>query len=329
MKRFGKVAMTFAVCAVALFSAQWSLAQAWEPTEQCECIAPANPGGGWDGICRYSSAVLQKTGLVKPNIYVTNMPGGSGAVAIANVITKRKGDPNLIVACSSSLTFTISMKRSPYSYKDIIPIAQIGAEMGGFFVTPDSRLKTLDDLIKALKSDPKSVTFSGGSAPGGLDHIKAALFAKEIGVVPTQISYVPFQGGGEALTSILGGHTDVAALDISEAVGQLEAGKIRGLAVLSEKRSEKFKDIPSVFESGIKVDLPNWRGLYMAPGTPPEAVKFWTETLDKMVKSPEFNEERIKLGWEPVQKFGDDFMQFVNNEDTRFQVMLKELGFLQ
>ncbi len=328
MKRFGVVVLAIAASAM-LVSSQSTLAAAWEPTEQGECIAPANPGGGWDSICRYTSSVLQKTGLVKPNIYVTNMPGGSGAVAIANVVAKRAGDPNLIVAASSSLTFTIAMKRTPHTYKEVIPLAQIGVEMGGFFVNADSKYKNIDDLVKALKADPKSVTFCGGSAPGSLDHIKAALFAKEIGIEPTQITYVPFQGGGEALTAIMGGHTDVAALDISEAVGQLEAGKIRGLAVLSEKRSAKFKDIPSTFESGIKVDLPNWRGLYMAPGAPAEAVAFWTEALRKMVQTPEYTAEREKLGWEPAYKFGDEFATFVNDEDARFQVLLKELGFLK
>lgn len=328
MERFGKLVTAIAAAAV-LVASQGAPAAAWELKDQGECIAPANPGGGWDSICRYTSTVLQKTGLVKPNIYVTNMPGGSGAVAIANVIAKRAGDPGLIVAGSSSLTFTIAMKRTPHTYKDVIPLGQLGVEMGGFFVNANSKFKTLDDLVKALKADPKSVSFCGGSAPGSLDHIKAALFAKELGIEPTKITYVPFQGGGEALTSIMGGHTDVAALDISEAAGQLEAGKIRALAVLSEKRSAKFKDIPSVYESGIKVDMPNWRGLYMAPGAPPEAVAYWTETLKKMVQTPEFTAEREKLGWEASFKFGEEFAKFVNEESTRYEQLLKELGFLK
>ena len=88
------------------------------------------------------------------------------------------------------------------------------------------------------------MTFSGGSAPGGQDHMKVALFAKAIGVDPTKIVYVPFQGGGEALTSMLGGHTEVGALDMSEATGQLEAGKIRGLGVLSESARPSSRTSP-------------------------------------------------------------------------------------
>jgi putative tricarboxylic transport membrane protein len=302
---------------------------AWEPKGQLECIAPSNPGGGWDTICRTSATVLQKAGITKETMYVTNMPGGSGAVAIANVITKRKGDTNLLVAASNSLTLTIAMKRTAHTFNDVIPLAQVGAEMGGFFVKADSKYKTLADLANALKKDPKAASFAGGSAPGSLDHIKAAVFAKAIGVDATKVSYVPFQGGGEAMTSLLGGHTNVAALDLSEAAGQLEAKKIRCLGVLSEKRSTKFKDIPTSYEQNVKASFPIWRGLYMAPGVPADAVKFWSGAIQKMTATADWNTNRERLGWEPVYKFGDDFGKFVKDETASMQSLLKELGFLK
>lgn len=329
MKQFQLRSMTLIVLFGTIALVSPSRASAWEPSKQVECIAPANPGGGWDTICRTSSRVLQKTGILKATMYVTNMPGGSGAVAIANVITKRKADPNVIVAASNSLTFTMAMGRTPHTYSDVMPLAQVGAEYGGFFVKDDSKYKTLGDLVTALKADPKSVTFAGGSAPGSLDHIKVALLAKEIGVDPTKVVYVPFQGGGEALTSLLGGHTEVAAMDISEASGQLEAGKIRCLGILADKRSTKFKDIPTSFEQGIKVSFPIWRGLYMAPGTPADAVKFWSETIQKMVATREWEAEIAKLGWEPTYRVGAGFKDFLKEEYLRYQSLLKELGFLK
>ncbi len=329
MKRIGWFLPVILVFVGLLVDTQAPAMAAWEPKGQTECIAPANPGGGWDAICRTTAAVLQKSGITKETMYVSNMPGGSGAVAIANVITKRKGDTNLIVAASNSLTFTIAMKRTPHTFGDVTPVAQIGAEVGGFFVKPDSKFKTLTDLVNALKKDSKAATFAGGSAPGGLDHIKAAIFAKAIGVDATKLAYVPFQGGGEALTSLLGGHTDVAALDVSEAAGQLEAGKIRALAVLAEKRSTKFKAIPTASEQGVKATLPVWRGLYMAPGVPAEAVKFWSGAIQKMVATKEWDTNRERLGWEPTVKIGDDFTKFVKDETASMQGLLKELGFLK
>jgi putative tricarboxylic transport membrane protein len=317
-----------AAAVAALVAASGARAAAWEP-EKAECIAPANPGGGWDTICRVSSAVLQKTGALKTSMYVTNQPGGSGAVAIASVIAKRKGDPGLLVAASNSLTFTMAMGRTPHSYQDVVPLAQVAAEYGGFFVRADSKYKTLGDLVAALKANPAAATFAGGSAPGSLDHIKLALLAKAIGVDPTKVPYVPFQGGGEAMTALLGGHTDAATLDVAEAAPQLEAGKIRCLGLLSDKRSTKFKDVPTTAEQGVKVTFPIWRGLYMAPGAPPQAVKFWSDAVKKMVSTPEWNAEREKLGWEPATRFGDEFRQFVKDEHVRYQTLLKELGFLK
>jgi putative tricarboxylic transport membrane protein len=318
------------VAVVGLFaSAQWSLAGAWEPSEAIEFIAPANPGGGWDTICRTSARVLKKTGLITQPIYVANMPGGSGSVAIAYVVKKRKGDTHLLVAASNSVTFSMAIKRALYTYDDVTPLAQVASEYGGYMVRADSRFKTLGDLVDALKADPKSVTFGGGSAPGSMDHIKVALLGKAIGKDPLKIVYVPFQGGGEALAALLGGHTDVAPLDVSEVAGQLEAGKVRVLSVLSEERLKGFPDLPTAVEQGVDVTFTVWRGLYMAPGVPKEAVNFWANTIKKMVATPEWGKERKKIGWEPVVKFGNDFDTYVKGELKGYKTLLKELGFLK
>jgi putative tricarboxylic transport membrane protein len=329
MKRL--VVLGVAVLAVAWFVGLGSIspAYAWEPKGSVEFIAPANPGGGWDTICRTSARTLEKTKLMTLPAFVTNMPGGSGAVAIANVVEKRKGDANLLVAGSNALTFSMAIKRTAYTYKDVIPLAQVATEYGGYVVTADSKFKTLADLVAALKADPSSVSFSGGSAPGGLDHIKAALLAKAIGVDPLKIVYVPFQGGGEAMTALLGGHVTAASLDMSETAGQLEAGKVRMLAVMAEKRLTHFPDLPTATEQGVDVVFPVWRGLYLAPGVPAEAVSYWTTTIEKMATSPEWAEEARKLGWEPVARVGADFDAYVKGEHERYVTLLKELGFAQ
>ncbi|CAB1080674.1 Tripartite tricarboxylate transporter TctC family [Olavius algarvensis Delta 1 endosymbiont] len=315
--------------ALIIFPAQWERALAWEPDEAIEFIAPANPGGGWDTICRISARVLQKTGAITKPIYVANMPGGSGSVAIAYVVEKRKGDDHLLIAASNSVTFSMAIKRALYTYKEVTPLAQIASEYGAYVVRADSPYKTLDDLVAGLKADPKSVSFSGGSAPGSMDHIKVALLGKAIGKNPLELVYVPFQGGGEALASLLGGHTAVASLDVSEVAGQLEAGKVRILAVLSEDRLSGFPELPTAREQGIDVVFPVWRGLYMAPDVPKAAVEFWTKTIRDMVASPEWNQERQKLGWEPVVRFGEEFSQYVNQELAGYQTLLKQLGFLK
>lgn len=325
MKRDWMWMIATVLCVVLL--APLAAQAAWSPTGSVEFIAPANPGGGWDTICRTSVRALEKTKIMTLPAFVTNMPGGSGSVAIAHVVEKRKGDPNLIVAASNSLTFSMAIKRTPYTYKDVTPLAQVASEFGGFVVRADSKFKTLADLVKTLKADPKSVTFAGGSAPGSLDHIKIALLGKAIGVVPTQMVYVPFQGGGEAMTALLGGHVDAAALDISEISGQLQAGEVRMLGIMSEKRLKGFPDLPTLKEQGVDLVFPVWRGVYMAPGVPAEAVAYWSNAFQKMLASPEWAEETGKLGWEPVVRVGAEFVTYVNDEEARYEGLLKELGF--
>ena len=314
----------------AIAAAAATSAMAWEPKGQGECIAPSNPGGGWDMTCRSTSAVLQKTGLFKESIYVTNMPGGSGAVAIANIITKRKGDTNLIVAASNALTFTVALGRTPHTYKDIIPIAQIGAEIGGFFVKDDSKYKTVTDIANAMKADIKSVSFSGGSAPGGQDHMKVALFAKAIGVDPTKVVYVPFQGGGEALD--LGARrphpgrrprhfgSDRPARGRQDPRPRRPVGKALDQVPRhpDRHRARREGELHRVARLLHGARHPGRRGQRGGP----TRSRRWSRRRNGRPK-------RAKVGMEPITMFGDDFAKFVNKDAEESRALLKELGFVK
>ena len=134
-------------------------------------------------------------------------------MAISHAITKRRGDGHLLIAASPSLTFTLALKRVPYTYKDVTPIAAIATDYGAIVVRKDSPYKTLKDMLEAYRKNPADVSVAGGSAPGSQDHVKFAKVIKAAGMDPTKVKYVPHQGGGEALASLLGGHTAVAPGD--------------------------------------------------------------------------------------------------------------------
>ncbi|MBI3079968.1 MAG: tripartite tricarboxylate transporter substrate binding protein, partial [candidate division NC10 bacterium] len=250
------------------------------PEKAIEIIAPANPGGGWDLTSRSTAKVLTEEKLVTQPITVTNMPGGSGAVAIAHVMTKRKGDGHLLIAASPALTFTMALKRTPHTYNDVTPVAAIATDYGAIVVRKDSPFKSLKDLLEAYRKNPADVSVAGGSAPGSQDHVKIAKVIKAAGMDPTKVKYVPHQGGGEAMASLLGGHTVAASPDVSEIVGQVEAGEVRVLALLSEKRlGGSLKDAPTAIEQGVNATYIVWRGFYAAPGISKEATDFWVTTL--------------------------------------------------
>jgi len=300
------------------------------PEKAIEIIAPANPGGGWDLTSRATAKVLAEEKLVTQPIVVSNMPGGSGAVAISHVITKRKGDGHLLIAASPALTFTLALKRVPYTYRDVTPIAAVASDYGTIVVRKDSPFKTLKDLLEAYRKNPADVSVAGGSAPGSQDHVKFAKVIKAAGMDSTKVKYVPHQGGGEALASLLGGHTVAASPDVSEIVGQVEAGEVRVLAVLSEKRlGGSLKDIPTAIEQGVNAIYIIWRGFYAAPDIPKEAADFWVTTLGKMVKTEAWRMTLQANKWFEYYVGGAEYARFLNEDLEAGQALLKELGFLK
>jgi len=299
----------------------------WEPTRGIEFIAPSGAGGGWDAICRNSAFVLGEANLVTQPMVVFNMSGGGGMVALAYIIEQQEGNEHLLFAASNSISFRMASGLTDYTYADVTPIAQIASEFGVYAVATGSSYETLADIVAALQADPTSVTFGGGSSPGSMDHIKVALLGKDLGLVPTDLTYVPFQGGGEALAALLGGHVDVFTGDLSEILGYVTSGEITVAAILSEERLPNYQDIPTAVEQGIDVIFPVWRGLCMPPGLSDEAVTFWTGALEQMVQTDEWAAVLVERAWSDVTKFGTEFSDFVNAEYDSYKLLLEELGF--
>jgi putative tricarboxylic transport membrane protein len=300
------------------------------PDRPIEIIAPAGAGGGWDTLSRMTARALAEEKLVTQPITVTNMPGGSGAVAIANVVTRRKGDPYTLIAFSPALTLTIVNRNTPYAYKDVTPLTSLSTDYGILAVRKDSTINNLRTLVQVLKGNPDAGVVAGGSAPGSMDHIIFAKSAKAGGVDPLKVRYIPFQGGGEAMAALLGGSASVISTGASEVIGQLEAGQIRVLAIFSEQRlGGAFRTVPTAIEQGYNVTFPIWRGFYGPPGMPEHAVKFWEETLVKMSKSNAWAKVLRDTQWFPFVVTGERFRKFIEEDTKNFETLLRELGFVK
>ncbi|HSR56302.1 MAG TPA: tripartite tricarboxylate transporter substrate-binding protein, partial [Alphaproteobacteria bacterium] len=168
------------LCVLALLAG--SQASAFEP-KNVECIAPANPGGGWDFTCRQVGKTLYDLKLVPSPVKVTNMPGGGGGVAYTYTVSKRSDDPNLLVAASTATTTRLAQNQYAGMTSDQVRwVASLGADFGVIAVGKDSPHKDLKSLLSAMKADPSKVAFGGGSAVGGWDHLKVLLVAKEAGI---------------------------------------------------------------------------------------------------------------------------------------------------
>lgn len=316
------------LCAVALLATSLNAFEPKKPT----CIAPAKPGGGFDLTCRLISNTLQQTHLIKKPMLVSFMPGGVGAVAMNYVLGNRPEDPNSIIAASSGSALNIVSGKFGKKAK-IDSVRWVGAlatDYGALMVRADSKYKNLADLMKDLKADPKSVTFGSGGSVGSQDWFKAALIAKEAGIKPYDMKYVALEGGGEALTSLLGGHIQVAAGDAAEVVPQLESGKFRVLAVLSEERLEGvLNSVPTAIEQGFHVTWPTWRGFYVGPKVSDEEYNFWVNLFEKIVKTDEFKKERELKGLFPFTKIGKEFEEYMKNEGVKFTKLARDMGLIK
>ncbi|MEI4472256.1 Bug family tripartite tricarboxylate transporter substrate binding protein [Frigidibacter sp. MR17.24] len=324
MTRFLKAALCAIIVAVP------AGAQAFEP-QNPECIAPAAPGGGWDFICRTTAKLMRELNLVPGTMQVTNMTGGGGGVAFAHVVGKRNDDANLIIAASNGTTTRLAQDAfSGATEDDVRWLATFGAEYGVVAVAADSEFNDLPSLIAKMKENPRSVSFAGGSAVGGYDHLKILKLAKVAGLPDVrQVKYVAFSGGGEAMTQILGGSVTAFSGDFSEVRGFVEAGDMKILAVLAPERLAGFPDFPTAKEQGLDVTGANWRGLYVPKEMPQDAFDFWGNAIEKMVASPEFQKIRADAGIEPLDNFGADADAYVHDNVAEIRALSKEIGIIK
>lgn len=302
-------------------------AQSFAP-QNPECIAPAAPGGGFDLTCRLTTRMLNETGIVGPAIRTQNMPGGIGAVAINHINAQRRADPNVIVAVSTGSWVNMAQGRfGRWGENDVRWIGAIGADFGVIAVRRDSRFQTLADLKAALTADPASVPMGAGGAVGSQDWTKAALIARGAGVDPRRIRYVPFEGGGQAMAALLGGHIQVFPGDASEVRGQLEAREIRLLAVLSAQRLPGvFADVPTAREQGVDAEWPIVRGFYGPPGMPDAAYNFWVEALRRLHAHPAWAEQRAAQGLFEFNVLGAEYEAMAKRRTAEFRQLAREVG---
>ena len=296
-----------------------------------ECIAPANPGGGWDFTCRQIGKILFDIGQVPNPVQVTNMAGGGGGLAFNHVVSERGTDNDLIVAASQATATRLAQNAYAGMTADQVRfVGAIGADPGVIVVAKDSPFQNLNDMVAAIKADPGSVAFAGGSAAGGFDHLKVLMILKETGFTDIRkIKYIGVDGGADAITQTVGGFTQGMTGDMSEIVGFLKSGEVRALAVLTGERVPGFEDIPTAQEQGIDVVAVNWRGLYVPKGISDADFEAWGGKLKAVAESQEWQDAMTANGLAPFTKVGGDFQSWVDGVIADTVELSKEIGVIQ
>jgi putative tricarboxylic transport membrane protein len=307
---------------IAFAAAALALSASALAVDSVKILIPANPGGGWDSTGRELGKAMQASGAVK-SVQYDNKGGAAGTIGLAQFVNSAKGDPNALMMSGMVMVGGIAMNKSAVNLTQVTPIARLMSEYE-VIVVPASGPKTLKELLDKFKANPGSVSWGGGSA-GGADHILAGFVAKEVGVDPAKVNYVPFKGGGEAVSAIIGGHVTAGISGYGEFAQHIQSGKMRALAISSAKRLPDI-NIPTLKEQGINVELANWRGIFAAPGITKAQRDELIAAVDKAVKSKGWQETLKKNDWDNYYLAGDAYGAYVDTETKRLGEVLGTLN---
>lgn len=305
-----------------------AIAQQDYPRKPFEFIAPAGPGGGWDTTIRMVARVLGEEELVPVPMPVVNKPGGGGGVALA-YLQQRKGDPYTVAVYSPPLLLINLTGQTRLSFKDTTPIARLISDYGAFAVPKESPYQSIDEVMEAIKKDPKSVKVGGLSSPGSMDHVQFLIAAKAAGITDlAKIPYIAFQEG-QHMAALLGGHIDLLSTGLAETQGPMMSGDIRVLAISRpEPYSEgPFANVPTLQQVGIDAEFINWRGLFGPPEMPEYAVEYLQEKLAQMEKTQLWDEICKTNGWDKSFLPAEEFTTFLSETNEQYKEVLKAIGF--
>ncbi len=309
----------FCALLAACASGAWAL-------DSVKIMIGANPGGGFDQTGRSIGKAMVDAGVAKSTSF-ENKGGAGGTIGLAQFVNASKGDPNAMIVTGAIMVGAIVQNKPPVTLAQATPIARLLSESNVFVVPADSPIKSMKDVVEMLKKDPGSVKWGGGSK-GSVDHLSVAMIARDAGVDVAKINYIPFRGGGEATAAILGGHVTVGTSGYAELAEFINTGKMRALAVTGGQRLASAKNVLTLKEQGINVEIGNWRGVYGAPGISAEQRKALIDAVVAASKQKSWQESVAKNDWTPALMTGDEFTKFVEDEHARLRALFVKTGLL-
>ena len=318
-----------AFAATAIFAASYTapVLAAEKVLDSIHFLIPGGAGGGWDGTARGTGEALTKSGIVGKTSF-ENMSGGGGGKAIGFLIENAKSNEGTLMVNSTPIVIRSLTKRFPQSFRDLTMVASTIGDYAAFVVKKDSPYKTFADVVTAFKADPRSIAIAGGSVPGGMDHLVAALAFQAAGADPVKVKYVPYDAGAKALASLLSGETSLVSTGLSEAIGLADAGEVRILAITAPERVPAVPNAQTLKEQGVDAEFVNWRGFFAAPGISEEKRQQYIKTLTVMYDTPEWETVRARNGWVNIFNPGDKFTTFLEDQEKVIGDLMKKLGFL-
>ncbi|MFQ3363807.1 MAG: putative tricarboxylic transport membrane protein [Candidatus Azotimanducaceae bacterium] len=296
--------------------------------ERLHIVIPAGPGGGLDATARAIGRALVSDQEVARVSY-ENRTGGGGGKAMAYFVESNDSLRDTLLVNSTPLLIRSLQGLFPHSYKDLTPLAGLIADPGVIAVRADSPYQTWADVVLAMKQKPGKLFVGGGSVKGSLDHIILSLLVDKVGIPPRSVRYLPYDGGGKAMLALLSGEVDILVSGLGETLSQQKAGSIVLLGMTAEQANPTFPQVPTFKAQQVDVVFYNWRGLFAPSSTEPEQRDQWITQLSNTVAGEEWQLQLARYGWQPLFLPGDEFVDYLSEQEIMLKAVLLQLGLVR
>jgi tripartite-type tricarboxylate transporter receptor subunit TctC len=294
------------------------------PSKPVTMIVPFPPGGVADIVGRPLAAQMEK--VLKQPVVVVNRTGAGGAVGMASVAKAAPDGYTILMGLSSISIFPVSDringKTPSYEMKDFAPIALITADPTVLVVSADSPWKNLKEFVESAKAYPGKINYSSSGVYGTL-HVAMEIFANAAGI---KLFHVPYQGGGPALTALLGGQVHALASGPAPAVGQIRAGKMRALASWSTERLPLMPEVPTFKELGYDAEFYIWSGVFAPAAIPTPVLDRLRAAVREAANSPEFKGAMEKVQTPVSYLDAPAFRSYWEKDAARLKIALEKIG---
>jgi tripartite-type tricarboxylate transporter receptor subunit TctC len=294
------------------------------PSRPVTMIVPFPPGGVADIVGRPLAATMEKT--LRQPVVVVNRPGAGGAVGMGTAAKSAPDGYTVLMGLSSISIFPVSDringKTPAYELKEFAPIALITADPTVLVVRTDSPYRTLKDFVDAAKAKPGKINYSSSGVYGTL-HVAMEIFANAAGL---QLFHIPYQGGGPAVTALLGGQVEASAQGPAAAIGQIKGGKMRALASWSTERLALLPEVPTLKELGYDAEFYIWSGVFVPAATPAPVVSRIREAVREAANSADFRSAMEKVSTPVSYLDAPEFQKYWDRDAARLKVALEKIG---
>ena len=321
--RIGKFLAILAAVAVA-WAPGWASAQAW-PSKPVKIVVPFAAGGATDVVARLLAQKLSESW--GQSVIVENRAGAGGNIG-ADVVAKSPPDGYTLLMTSGSIVTANQHIYKQMSFdpaKDLVPITNVASGPQVIAINPNVPVKDLKELIAYAKANPKKVNF-GSAGVGTQTHLAAENFAHAAAI---DVTHVPYKGESAAMTDLIGGQIQLATPNLGAAIGHIQQGKIKALAVTSPQRSPQVPDVPAAAEVLPGFENAGWFGLMAPAGTPRDVIDRIHRDSARILLSEDFRARLTQQGMAPVANTPSEFAAAIRAESERWAKVVKDRGLAQ